>query len=159
MFKYHKLDPDRCVQSVFTLKNKSVGLSCGLLLDAGFLLHPSRETAHDRPTNIHDLIKRVWFFSCQAFNKDLKILLHLTAEKVINRQWIVSSFVIFHPERNHATLYYQVWLIMFSTLHLLDANIICENVQIDILRHAVKIQEKLKRQNSLLHPVQCCQLK
>ena len=50
-FKFHKLDPDRCVQSVFSLKNKYVGLSCGFSLGAGFLLHPSRETAHDRPTN------------------------------------------------------------------------------------------------------------
>ena len=51
--KYHESDPDRCVQSVFSLKNKSAGLSCGFSLNAGFLLHPSRETAHDRPTNIH----------------------------------------------------------------------------------------------------------
>ena len=49
----HKLDPDRCVQSVFSLKNLSVGLSCGFLLGAGFLLHLERETAHDRPTNRH----------------------------------------------------------------------------------------------------------
>ena len=39
--------------SVFSLKNKYVGLSCGFSLGAGFLLQPSRETAHDRPTNKH----------------------------------------------------------------------------------------------------------
>ena len=30
----------------------------------------------------------------------------------------------------------------------------CANFQIDMLKHAVEIQEKLKRPNSLLHPVQ-----
>ena len=34
----HKLDPDRCVQSMYSLKNKYVGLSCVLSLVAGFLL-------------------------------------------------------------------------------------------------------------------------
>ena len=37
-FNFHKLDPDRCVQSVFSLKNKYDGLSCGFSLGAGFLL-------------------------------------------------------------------------------------------------------------------------
>ena len=36
-----------------SLKNRSVGLSCGFPLGAGFLLHLERETAHNRPTNIH----------------------------------------------------------------------------------------------------------
>ena len=49
-FNFHKLDPDRCVQSVINLKNKSVGLSCGFSLGAVRILQTSRETAHDRPT-------------------------------------------------------------------------------------------------------------
>ena len=49
----HKLNPDRCVQSVVSLKKSSVGLSCGFTLGAGFLLHLERETADDRPTNRH----------------------------------------------------------------------------------------------------------
>ena len=42
--KYHKLDPDRCVQSVFSLRNKSVGLSCGLSLGAGFAINGTCQT-------------------------------------------------------------------------------------------------------------------
>ena len=38
----HKLDPDKCVQSVVSLKNRSVGLSCDFPLGAGFLLHLER---------------------------------------------------------------------------------------------------------------------
>ena len=47
----HKLDPHRCIQSVVSLKNVSVGRSFGFPLGARFLLHLERETAHDRPTN------------------------------------------------------------------------------------------------------------
>ena len=49
----HKLDPDMCVESVVSLKIFSVGLSCGFPLGAVRILHLERETAHDRPTNIH----------------------------------------------------------------------------------------------------------
>ena len=49
----HILDPDMCVQSMVSLKNVSVGLSCGFPLGAVRILHLKRETAHDRPTNKH----------------------------------------------------------------------------------------------------------
>ena len=40
-YKKDKLVPDRCVQSVVSLKNRSVRLSCGFPLGAGFLLQCS----------------------------------------------------------------------------------------------------------------------
>ena len=86
------------VQSVVSLKNSSVGLSCDFPLGAGFLLHLERETAHDRPTNIH--------FECTLYYEDtflkmvscLKVLMEIIPEvKIDAMKPYFANFFRFRP--------------------------------------------------------------
>ena len=59
----HKLDPDMCVQSMVSLKNLSVGLSCGFPLSAVRILHREGNHITDQQIDFQadqDLYTPVW---------------------------------------------------------------------------------------------------